>query len=138
MTGTGYRRRSYGQFDMLQRQYTETGYTEADLDRLQKKVIWTTGHATEAGHRDWIYRGRFGQVTEESHMDDWTCYRGGAQGQSIWAGHRDRLQRQVTGAVYRAGQDTESGHRDRLQRQVTGTSYTTCTRCIQNQIEKCE
>jgi hypothetical protein len=30
--------------------------TKADLDRFQKKVIWTTGHAPEAGHRDRIQR----------------------------------------------------------------------------------
>jgi hypothetical protein len=62
-TGTGFRGRSKGQVTdevhmdnwTCYRGRTHGQDTEADLDRLQKKVIWTTGRAIEAGHRDRIY-----------------------------------------------------------------------------------
>jgi hypothetical protein len=91
--------RSYGQLDMQQRQQeTGTGYTS-----------------------------RFGQVTEEGHMDNldmlqrWDTGKGygdRSQEQVTETGYKNKFHRQVLGAVYKTG--TEAGHKDRLQRQVTG------------------
>ncbi len=103
------------------------------MDSLQKKVIWTSGHATEAGHRDRVQM----QVTG-------TGYRGRSQGQAAKAGHmrslqrRNRIQRQVTGTGYagrsqgkvypyvsRSQRQLQKSrtHRDRLRRQFKRTGY---------------
>jgi hypothetical protein len=119
--------------------------TQADLDRLHKKVMDNLdmlqrqdtgtgyrGRSKRTGHR----KRPYGHVDTPQRHDTGTGYRGRSQGQTKEAGHRDRLHRQVTGTssmgrsqaqFTEQGQDTEAGRRDRIQRQVTGTCQSKVT-----------